>query len=217
MDDKSFKKLLATSIAFKANNKASREFTREGNVFVDYSDVQLRENSNFDKYLNTYLALMDYAQHHDSRSSRLDQLSVDPTEYRIFPIVNKIINASMVMLNSKVSVLQKPLFEYNYGEIGEIMTPAYFNAYQTHFSNIGDKDLFSSVQSFNPDIVTISDIKSVMDDDGSMYVLNPDGSVPSEISYILDLTLPITNIGDYAARDSELSDEGVMVWLSQSM
>lgn len=217
MNGRQLKKLLATSIAYKANNKASREFSREGNVLVDYSEVQLKENSNFDKFVNTYLALINYVQEHDSRSSMFDQLNIDPTEYRVFPVVNKLINASIVMLNSKVTVLQKPLFKYNVGEIGNIMTPAYFEAYQSHFANIGDKDLFSGVQSFNPGIVTVSDIKSVMGDDNTLFTLNPDGSVSSEISYILGLTLPIANIGDYAAKDVELDDERVMVWLSQQI
>lgn len=217
MNGRQLKKLLATSIAYKANNKASREIAHEGNVLVDYSEVQLKENTNLDKYLNTYLALINYVQEHDSRSSMFDQLNVDPTEYRIFPIANRIINASTVMLNSKTTVFQKPLFKYDTGTIGDIMTPAYFEAYQSHFANIGDKDLFGDVQSFNPGIVTVSDVKSVMGEDGTMFTLNPDGSVPSEISYILGLTLPITNIGDYAAKDVELDYERVMLWLNQQI
>lgn len=217
MNNTEFKKLLATSIAFKANNKASRELSSEGNVLNDYSEVRLRENSNLDKYVNTYLALMDYVQNHDSRSAKLDKLGVDPTEYQVLPVVNKIIDASIVWLNNKVTVLQEPLFKYDFGEIGEIMLPAYFNAYQLHFGNIGDDDLFKNVQSFSPNSVTVSDVKSVMDDDHSLFVLNPEGTVASEISYVLGLTLPIPNVGKYATKDIELDDGEVLLWLSQQI
>lgn len=212
MSEFNIKDVLAASIAYQANNKASREINHEGNNVSGFS-TSINPGSNFDKYLNTYLALIDYVEKHDKREAVLDKLSVDPTEYQIKPIFNTLVSASKVML-AGASVLQQPLFAYKVQSVGDIMTPSYFNAYQNHFKMIGDDKLFAGVTSFNPESVTFSDIKAAVDGD-NLYIINPDGKIDPEISMALGISLPISDLSKYAALDKELSKEDVVVWLTQ--
>lgn len=208
------KMTLASSIAFRANNKASREIHSEGNDLSDYNNPVYAEGTNFDKYLNTYLALVDYKLNHASHTSVMDKVMIDPTEYQLLPKYADIINASVVMFNKTSSVFQKPVFSYKLGDLQECMSPAYFNAYQQHFSNIGDSHLFEGTQSFEPKIVTLMDLKDVVGSNNEMLVVNADGTVAPEVSYALGISLPITGFSDYTTRDRDLSEEDVLLWLN---
>lgn len=163
MRDVQLKKLLASSFAFKANNKARRELNRVGNDISDFNDVVVKPGSDFDKYLNTYLALIDYVLNHENRSSKLDGMNVDPTDYQIKPILTELINCSKIMLNSASTVLQTPVFQLEVPNFdADFMLPSYFNAYQLQFTNVGDADLFGGVEAFQPKVVTLDALRAYL-------------------------------------------------------
>lgn len=216
MSNFSFKKLLASSFVFKANSKASRLLSDEGNNVKDFTNVQVAENSNFDKFLNTMVAMIDYVQNHNSRTALFDRMSIDPSEYQVSSVICDIVSASQVWLSNTSSVLNKPIFKYVVSSDLQVMTPAMFNAYIENFKTFSNEDLFSKVQSFSFRKVILGDLKSVMDND-DVLSLNEAGTVELQITEILHIVLPISDLSKYTAKLPSDEAEDLIVWLSKSL
>lgn len=216
MSNLNLKTAVASAIAHKANNKATRELTHDG-MKVSGFEVSCDANSTFDKYCNTYLALVDYIEKHDDRSSVIDKNFIDPTEYQLPGIFNDLLSCTSIKWSKASTAWNKPVFSYNVGDVGEFLTPSYFNAFQERFANLGDAKLFANVKAFQPKAVTFDDLKGVVGEDGHVYINNPSGSYDPMFSEALNVPAPISNFSDYAAKGVDHESEAVVVWLSQQM
>lgn len=209
------KKLLASSFVFKANAKARHLLSDEGNVVVDPMNVDVANDSNFDKFLNTMLAFIDYVENHDTGSTVFDALNVDPSQYQVSKIICELASASLIWLSGSSSVLNKPVFQYSVPTDLRIMKPAAFNAYVQYFQLYCNQSLFNNPQAFSADKVVMEDLKSVMDG-GFLLSLNPDGKVASQVTEILGISLPIENLSQYTTKLPASEKEDLILWLSQS-
>lgn len=215
MTNNNLKMLLASSIAYKANNKAVREINSEGNHVNGFDEPEIKVGSNFDKYLNTYVALLSYVENHNHRSNQLDADGVDPEDYQIPAKFNQLLNCAKVYLCKGADSLSQAIYSYPLPKGGDYMQPSLFNAYQERFKTVGDDKLFSEVQSFNPQIVTLDELKCITNDDGELFTFNPDGKYSGEISYAMGIKLPVDNISQYTTKGVQLDREAVIVWLSK--